>query len=225
MTIHGGIVHFAIHTYGLTGHLSQMEKTVNAVLQMAGVVQALPGVRFTFTPHPALPALPRLNVGSVIGGRGRGYVLHEAPYVPDFCTAIVDVHFVPGQTVDGILADVRRVLDPLVAEDPRLRYEIEIPPPAFFKGRRRLVMEPIDVPVDARIVQAVARNHAPRPGAPAADRGAPADVLLRRRLLLALAGRDPVPLLRPARRLPRSGAGRHVHVRQRDGRLREGPRR
>ena len=160
VTIHGGIVHFAVHTYGVTGHLSQMEKTVNAVLQMAKVVQALPGVRFTFTPHPELPALPRLNVGSVIGGRGARYVLHEAPYVPDVCTAIVDVHFVPGQTVDGILADIRRVLDRLVAEEPQLRYEIEIPPPAFFKGRRRLVMEPIDVPQGAYVVQAVARNHA-----------------------------------------------------------------
>lgn len=172
VTIHGGIVHFAVHTYGLTGHLSQMEKTVNAVLQMARVVQALPGVRFTFTPHPALPALPRLNVGSVIGGRGAGYVLHEAPYVPDFCTAIIDVHFVPGQTVERILTDVRRVLDQLVAEDSRLRYEIEIPPPAFFKGRRRLVMEPIDVPQNAWVVQAVARNHTRVLGHPPATIGA-----------------------------------------------------
>ncbi len=172
VTIHGGIVHFAVHTYGVTGHLSQMEKTVNAVLQMAKVIQALPEVRFTFTPHPELPALPRLNVGSVIGGRGPRYVLHEAPYVPDHCTAIVDVHFVPGQTVDGILADVRRVLDRLVAEDAQLRYEIEIPPPAFFKGRRRLVMEPIDVPQDAYVVQAVARNHARVLGRPPATIGA-----------------------------------------------------
>ena len=158
VTIHGGIMHFAIHTHGVTGHLSQIEKTVNAVLKMAKVVQALPNVRFTFEPHRELPALPRLNVGSVIGGRGPKYVLHEPPYVPDFCTAMVDVHFVPGQTVDGILADVRRVLDELVREDPKIRYEIEIPSPASFKGRRRLVMNPIDVPQDSWIVQAVART-------------------------------------------------------------------
>jgi acetylornithine deacetylase len=159
VTIHGGIMHFAVHTYGITGHLSQMERTVNAVLKMAKVVQALPGVRFTFTPHKELPALPRLNVGSVIGGRGPKYVLHEPPYVPDFCTAMIDVHFVPGQTVNGVLADVRRVLDALVREDPQLCYEIEIPPPASFKGRRRLVMNPIDVPQDSWVVQSVARNH------------------------------------------------------------------
>ena len=172
VTIHGGILHFAIHTHGITGHLSQIEKTVNAVLKMAKVFQALSDVRFAFVPHPELPALPRLNVGSVIGGRGPTYVLHEPPYVPDFCTAMVDVHFVPGQTVDGILADVRRVLDQLVREDPKIRYEIEIPPPAYFKGRRRLVMNPIDVPQDSWVVQAVARNHREVMGHPPATIGA-----------------------------------------------------
>lgn len=159
VTVHGGIVHLAIHTYGVTGHISQVEKTVHAVHHMARVIQALQTIRFTYTPRPDLPALPRLNVGSVIGGRGPTYVLTEPPYVPDLCTAIVDVHFVPGQTIDSIVADIRRVLDPLRAADPQLRYEIEVPPPAFFKGRRRLVMEPVDVPTDAAVVRCVARNH------------------------------------------------------------------
>jgi len=159
VTVHGGIVHLAIHTYGVTGHISQVEQTVHAVHHMARVIEALRTVRFTYTPRPDLPALPRLNVGSVIGGRGASYVLTEPPYVPDLCTTIVDVHFVPGQTVDSIVADIRRVLEPLRASDPQLRYEIEVPPPAFFKGRRRLVMEPVDIPPDVPIVRAVARSH------------------------------------------------------------------
>jgi len=128
-------------------------------VKMTKVVQALQAVDFTYTSHPDLPALPRLNVGSIIGGRGETYVLVEPPYVPDLCTIIVDVHFVRGQTVEGIVADLRRTLDRLRATDPELSYEIEIPPPAFFKGRRRLVMEPVDVPKDQYVVQAVARHH------------------------------------------------------------------
>ncbi len=172
VTVHGGIVHLAIHTYGVTGHISQAEKTVNAVRKMTEVIRALDGVRFTCTPRPDLPALPRLNVGSVIGGRGARYVLTEPPYVPDLCTAIVDVHFVPEQTVESIVADLRRVLDPLAARDPQLRYEIEVPPPAFFKGRRRLVMSPVDVPRDAPIVRAVAGCHERVLGRPPAVVGA-----------------------------------------------------
>jgi acetylornithine deacetylase len=159
VTVHSGIVHLAIHTYGVTGHIGRLEGTVNAVQTMTAVIDALRRVAFRHTPRPDLPAFPRLNVGSILGGRGRDYVLVEPPYVPDLCTILVDVHFVPGQTVDGIVADIRRALDPLATRDPELRYEIEIPPPDRFKGRRRLVMEPLDVPVDAPIVQAVARSY------------------------------------------------------------------
>jgi acetylornithine deacetylase len=98
-------------------------------------------------------------VGSIIGGRGQAYVLIEPPYIPDLCTILVDVHFVPGQTVEGIIADIRRTLEPLTAQDPELRDAINIPPPAFFKGCRRLVMDPLDVPVDADIVQVVANSY------------------------------------------------------------------
>jgi len=159
VTVHSGIVHFAIHTYGVTGHIGRLEGTVNAVQTMTGVIDALARVELRHTPRPDLPAFPRLNVGGVIGGRGEDYVLVEPPYVPDLCTIMVDVHFVPGMTVEGILADVRRALDPVAARASGLSYAIEIPPPARFKGRRRLVMEPLDVPLDAPIVQAVARSY------------------------------------------------------------------
>ncbi|MCH8311188.1 MAG: M20/M25/M40 family metallo-hydrolase [Chloroflexi bacterium] len=158
-TVHAGIVHMAIHTYGVTGHIRETEGTINAVLKMTEVIDRLQSVEFTHQHRADMPLLPMLNVGSIIGGIGSEYVLVEPPYIPDICTIMVDVHFVPGQTVDSILADIRRVLDPLVNEDSELQYEIEIPPPESFKGRRRLVMDPLDVPTDEYIVQAVARNH------------------------------------------------------------------
>jgi len=158
-TVHGGIVHFAIHTLGRTGHMSRLEGTVHAIQKMAKVIEALPNMSFAFTPRPDLPGLPRLNIGSVIGGRGETYILHDAPYIPDLCTIIVDVHFPPGQTVESIVRDVRACLDRLKETDPQLVYEIEVPPPAFFKGRRRLVMPPVDVPADSAIVRSVARSY------------------------------------------------------------------
>jgi acetylornithine deacetylase len=166
VTVHAGIVHMAIHTYGITGHIGRLEGTVNAVQKMTTVIDALRSVTFHYTPRPDLPAFPRLNVGGIIGGRGKDYVLVEPPYIPDLCTIIVDVHFVPGMTVEGIVADIRRVLDALTAQDPELRYAVEIPPPDFFAGRRRLVMDPLDVPVDADIVQTVARHYQAVTGQP-----------------------------------------------------------
>jgi acetylornithine deacetylase len=159
VTVHSGIVHMAIHVRGVTGHIGRLDGTVNAVTKMTAIIDALGDVRFRHTPRPDLPAFPRLNVGSVIGGRGRDYVLVEPPYIPDLCTIIVDVHFVPGMTVPQIVEDIRRTLDPVAARDPELSYAIELPPPDFFRGRRRLVMDPLDVPLDAPIVRAVERSY------------------------------------------------------------------
>ena len=158
-TVHAGIAHLAIHTYGVTGHISVQEHTVNAVSKMTRVINALESMELTHTPSPKLPAMPRLNVGSIIGGRGESYVLIEPPYIPDYCTILIDVHFVPGQTLETIIADIRRALDPLTVEDPELKYEIEVPPPASFEGRRRLVMEPFDLPEGQEIVEIVKRSH------------------------------------------------------------------
>jgi len=165
-TTHGGIMHFAVHTHGVTGHISQKPRTVNAVEKMTKVIGTLANMTFTSTPDPKLPDLPLINVGSVIGGRGTKYVLTEPPYVPDLCTILVDVHFNKSMSQESILADVRAALDPLAAADPELRYEIEIPPPPFFRGARRLVMDPVDLPVDAEVAQVLAKHHEAVTGAP-----------------------------------------------------------
>ena len=166
ITVHGGIMHFSIHTHGLSAHISRAKDTVNAVVKMAKVVEALQDVEFTYTPSEDLPALPLINVGSIIGGRGEGYILTEPPYIPDLCTIIVDVHFAPGQTAESVEADIRKVLDALAAEDPDFNYEFELPAPEFFRGRRELVVGPVDIPVDEPIVLDVARNHERVTGGP-----------------------------------------------------------
>jgi acetylornithine deacetylase len=166
------MAHFAIHVIGKTGHMSRLEGTIHAVRKMTKVIEALDSVAFTYEPHPDLPALPRLNVGSIIGGRGETYILYDAPYIPDLCTIIVDVHFVPGQSVETIVRDIRTLLDKLRETDPQLAYEIEVPPPDYFKGRRRLVMPPVDVPVDSLIVQSVARSYEAVTGRPPRKIGA-----------------------------------------------------
>ena len=121
-TVHAGIVHMAIHTYGVTGHIRETEGPVNAVLKMTKIIDRLQSVEFTHERRADMPLLPRLNVESIV-------------------------------------TDIRRDLDPLSEDDSDLRYDIEIPVPSSFKGGRRLVMDPLDVPIDEYIVQAVARNH------------------------------------------------------------------
>src|SRR6059036_1979907 len=56
VTVHSGIVHFAIHVYGVSGHIGRLEGTVNAVHTMTAVIEALRHVQFQHTPRPDLPA-------------------------------------------------------------------------------------------------------------------------------------------------------------------------
>jgi acetylornithine deacetylase len=157
ITKHTGVVEFAVNVIGRTAHISRKHEGVNAILKMADVVRALEAVEFRHRPDPDLPGLPRLNVGSVIGGRGPGCELRGPNMVPDYCTAYVDVRFPHGMTPESIVADVREALDRLAAADRDLRYEVEIPMKPERKAIREVMM-PLSVPVEHPLVQTLRRN-------------------------------------------------------------------
>ncbi|MBI4336691.1 MAG: M20/M25/M40 family metallo-hydrolase [Chloroflexi bacterium] len=153
-TVHAGVVEFAVHTIGRSYHISRMEQAADALGMMLKAVPAIKATRFTYTPRADLPGLPRLNVGSIIGGRGHDYVLNAPNFTCDFCTALVDVRFLPGQTSESVLADVRRSLEQVKQQDPQFRYEIEVPLSPRWRAFT-VVMEPFDLPRDQYILSAV----------------------------------------------------------------------
>jgi len=130
---------------------------VNAILKAGKVAQSLENLKLQGTPDPELPGLPLLNVGSIIGGRGRNVELRGPNIVPDFATLYADIRFTEGMTPETILEDLRRALDALAQEDAELRYEIEFP----MKPERRClreVMMPFSVSPDSPFVQRVASH-------------------------------------------------------------------
>lgn len=152
-TKHAGVLEFAVHVLGRTAHISRKEEGDNAILRAGDAAVALEAMTLSGPRDADLPGLPRLNVGSIIGGRGRDVELRGPNWVPDFATLYVDVRFTQGMTPDTILADVRRVLD----ARPGLRYEVEFPP----DPKRRIlreVMMPVSMPADSPIVREVAAS-------------------------------------------------------------------
>src|SRR5437870_2034858 len=69
VTVHSGIVHMAIHTYGVTGHIGRLEGTVNAIHKMTAVIQALERVEFRHTPRPDSRRAGRRTPPSVTASR------------------------------------------------------------------------------------------------------------------------------------------------------------
>jgi acetylornithine deacetylase len=157
ITKHTGVMELAVHVLGRSVHISRMEQGVNAIVKAARVVQALEAVKITGAPDPDLPGLPRMNVGTIIGGRGRDLELRGANIVPDMCTIILDIRFPVSVTPDSALADVRRALDAIAAADQDVKYEIEFP---IRPERRqfREVMLPLSVPATEPIVQILKAN-------------------------------------------------------------------
>lgn len=153
LTKHAGVMQFAVHVLGRTAHISRKEEGEHAILRAGEAVAALEAMALTGPPDRDLPGLPRLNVGSIIGGRGRDTELRGPNWVPDFATLYVDVRFTQGMTPDSILAQVRRVLD----ARPGLRYEIEFP----MEPKRRIlraVMMPFSIAADTPFVREVAAS-------------------------------------------------------------------
>jgi len=153
-TTHCGVVQLAIHTIGFSAHISRKEIGRDAIQKMLDVIDAIDTMEFSGPRRADLPGAPRVLVGSIIGGRGREYELRGPYNVSDFCTVLVDVRFLPGQTVEDVRSDVVRALERLRARDPELHYEVEIPPGRPFKGIA-IPMPAMDVPVDASIVRRV----------------------------------------------------------------------
>jgi acetylornithine deacetylase len=157
LTKHTGVAEFAVHVVGRSAHVSRMERGINAISKMTRVIHALEALEFRCEPDPDLPGLPRLLVGSIMGGRGREWELRGPNIVPDFCTVFVDVRFPASMTPESLLADVRRALDAAVARDADLAYEIEFPMKPERRAMRE-VMPAMSMPADHPLVQTLRAN-------------------------------------------------------------------
>ncbi len=159
ITGHVGMMEVAISTIGLSKHITRVhEGAIDAIDLMVKAIPAIKKVKFTHTPSPHFPDAPRMIVGTVVGGRGRDHDLRGPNFTSDYCTIVVDVRTVPGQTAETVKADLSKVLDGLKAENRDFDYEIVTPPPPHYRVVT-VNMNPFVIPTDAPIVEPVRRNY------------------------------------------------------------------
>jgi acetylornithine deacetylase len=162
-TFTAGVIRLLINTIGKSVWVgaTHVIKPVHALEKMCKVVKALKNIEFTFEPKEGVPDLPRMQVGSVVGGVTRDYTIWRASYSPDFCSIVCDIRTVPGMTAESVVNDIRKVIDPIKDEDPEFEYEIQLPPATYEDPWRttKLVRPPCDTSVDSWIVDLVKKNH------------------------------------------------------------------
>lgn len=154
VTKHTGAVQLLIHVLGRTAHISRKQHGVNAISLMGDVVRALEHMTFPGAVDPDLPDLPLLQVGSIMGGRGRHWELRGPAMVPDVCSVIVDVRFAASMTPESVLDDVRAAVSRAI---PGGRFELECPA----RPERRVLREwvpPLTMAIDHPLAQTLSRN-------------------------------------------------------------------
>jgi acetylornithine deacetylase len=154
LTLHAANVEFAVHTFGVTRHMSKAEEAVSAIDTMYLVIDRLQRMPFSGPSHPEHASVRRLNIGSMRAGLGPEYLDWRTPQVPDVATIKVAVRYGPGQTGEGVLQDVQRELDALAKAHPRVKAEIA--PPAASNTNRT---ETFEIDRNAPIVRTVRDAH------------------------------------------------------------------
>jgi acetylornithine deacetylase len=150
LTMHAGGGAFAIELTGDTRHLSKREEAVDALAAACELVPIINGMTFSGAPSEEHRSINRGHVGVLHAALGRD--LHEwrAPQVADFARLKGSARYAPGQTKEGVMADLRRVLDELEARHPGLK-AVLIPR----EDNHRPSMLPFEVSKEARIVKVV----------------------------------------------------------------------
>ncbi|MBI2195042.1 MAG: M20 family metallopeptidase [Planctomycetes bacterium] len=113
-----GVVWLKLAVKGKAAHGSTPQLGRNAILMLGEALRRLNPHSFTHERHPLLGS-PTLNVGLVRGGT-------KINMVPDYSEAQIDYRLVPGQTAEGVVEEIRQVLERYRREQPDFRYEVSV---------------------------------------------------------------------------------------------------
>jgi len=136
-------------------------KYFNALEQQCEIIRRIgksldplpPGGWLRFTPHPELPGFPTITFDTI----------HKEHYFhPSYtglsgreCEMCFQIRTVPGQTLENIRTDVKRLLEKCKADYPTLEYDLTIPASGEDDP---WYMEPMAIPKDNPLVVALAEG-------------------------------------------------------------------
>jgi len=150
LTMHAGAFTFIIELTGDTRHLSKREEAVNALAAACRLIPQIDAMTFTGAKSPEHLSINRAHVGVMQAGLGREMYDWRPPQVADFVRMKGSARYAPGQSEDGVLADMRVVLDTLETEYSGLQAKL-----IHERDEGRPSMGSFEVARDSRIVKTV----------------------------------------------------------------------
>lgn len=155
LTMHAGAFSFEIELTGSTRHLSKREEASDALAAAAALVPRINNIIFSGAASPQHQSINRGHVGVLRAGLGDEFHEWRPPQVADRARLLGTCRYAPGQSVEGVMADLECLLKALVLEYPGLSYTVGSHDLRADKPQ----MPPFEVGPDARIVQAINRAY------------------------------------------------------------------
>ncbi|EGV64047.1 hypothetical protein PSN45_003863 [Yamadazyma tenuis] len=151
LVMHAGSAIFEINIIGDTRHMSKREEATDAILCSMEAIQKLTYMTFSDPRSSVHESVNRCHVGTIHGGLGRNYESWRAPQVADFVTITGAARYAPGQNEAIVLADLRRELESVQVQHPKMKFELSLVKHDF--------MPPFEVDPSADIVQTLNRGY------------------------------------------------------------------
>ena len=155
LTLHAGAFSFEIELEGDTRHLSKREEACDALAAAAALVARIDGITFSGAAGPAHRSVNRGHVGVLRAGLGPEFHEWRPPQVADHARLLGTCRYAPSQTIDGVMDDLRAMLDALALEHPGLKWRLG----SHDLRKDKPQMPPFEVSPEARIVQVINRAH------------------------------------------------------------------
>ncbi len=152
LTLHAGSFNVEIELTGITRHVSKREEAVDAVAAAAALVPRFNAMSFSGAANQDHAAVNRANIGVIRGSLSPEFHDWRPPQIADFTRLAGTVRYGPSQSEESVLADIRVLLDELVADFPGLQTTV-----VKQHAGKRPSMLPFEVEPDAPIVKAVGR--------------------------------------------------------------------
>lgn len=150
LTMHAGSFVFLIELTGSTRHLSKREEAADAISAGCWLVPRINAMKFSGALSEEHRSINRAHVGVMRGGLGRDMLEWRVPQVADFVRILGSARYAPGQTQEGVLVDLRALLDDLEQAMPGIRSRVSVG-----QDDGRPTMAPFEVKRESRIVRAV----------------------------------------------------------------------
>ncbi len=150
VTMHAAALSFVIELTGDTRHLSKREQSVDAIAAACDLIPRINAMTFSGARSEVHRSINRGHVGVVHGALGRELEEWRPPQVADFVRIRGSARYAPGQTQEGVLADLAAELAELEKRFPGLKAKLV---PEMIEGRP--LMPPFEVSPTSRIVTSI----------------------------------------------------------------------